>query len=277
MKPVILIVDDEESVRESFRLVLQDDYELAFAENSQSALKALKTRAFDLCLLDILLPDGSGLDLLRQVKRRDESLDVIMVTALQGVDTALDAMKLGAYDYITKPYKIDELCELVKRVLTKRGLEKENRFLRAEVAGRKPVSLMGKSRPLQDLLKKIAGVSKADLPLLILGETGTGTDEAAREVHGQSLRARGPFITVSCASLSRGQAEKEIFGEEGDETRKKPPQLGKLEFADGGTLFLDQADRFTPSGFNHFYIFNCFHAEIRDAPLLGATKFSCAT
>ncbi|HTC22403.1 MAG TPA: response regulator, partial [bacterium] len=121
MKPVILVVDDEESVRESFRLALQDYYELAFAEDAKATIHILKNQTFDLCLLDIMLPDGSGIDLLRQIKRRDESIEVIMVTALTGVDTALDAMKLGAYDYITKPYKLDELYELIKRVLAKKS------------------------------------------------------------------------------------------------------------------------------------------------------------
>ncbi|HEY5040327.1 MAG TPA: response regulator, partial [bacterium] len=98
MKPVILVVDDEESVRESFRLALQDEYALTFAEDAKSTLKLIKSQSFDLCLLDIMLPDGSGIDLLRQIKRRDEFIDVIMVTALTSIDTALDAMKLGAYD-----------------------------------------------------------------------------------------------------------------------------------------------------------------------------------
>ncbi len=243
MKPVILVVDDEESVRESFRLALQDKYELSCAEDAKATLRILKSQNFDLCLLDIMLPDGSGIDLLRQIKRRDESLDVIMVTALTGVDTALDAMKLGAYDYITKPYKIGELYEVIERVLEKRALEKENRFLREELSARKPVCLIGSSRAVQELTKKIAGIAKADLPVLLQGEMGSGVEEAARELHAQSLRHRGPFITAPCASFSKAQLEKELFGEEGDEARNKSPQIGKLEFADGGTLFLDQVDR----------------------------------
>jgi DNA-binding NtrC family response regulator len=243
MKPVLLIVDDEESVRESFRLALQDDYNLTFAEDAKTTLRILKNQNFDLCLLDIMLPDGSGLDLLRQIKRRDESIDVIMVTALTGVDTALDAMKMGAYDYITKPYKIDELYELIKRVLTKRALQKENKFLREEMNQRKPVSLIGSSKALQELVKKITGVAKAELPVLISGEMGSGVEEAAREIHAQSLREKGPFIVVPCASFPKNQLERELFGEEGDETKSKQPQIGKLEFADKGTLFLEQADR----------------------------------
>ena len=243
MKPNLLIVDDDESVRDSFRLALQDDYDLTFAEDAKTTLKVLKSQIFDLCLLDIMLPDGSGLDLLKQVKRRDESIDVIMVTALTGVDTALEAMKWGAYDYITKPYRIDELYELIKRVLAKRALEKENRFLRLEMNRKKPVSLVGSSRALQEVAKKISSAAKSDLPVLILGEMGTGTDEVAREIHQDSSRSQGPFITLSCASLSKSQMERELFGEEGDESRNKTPQIGKLEFADQGVLFLDQVDR----------------------------------
>jgi len=243
VKPVLLIVDDEESVRESFRLALQDEYQLAFAEDAKSTLRILKTQNFDLCLLDIMLPDGSGIDLLRQVKRRDESVDVLMVTALTGVDTALEAMKLGAYDYITKPYKIDELYELIKRVLAKRALEKENRFLREELGAKKPVCLMGNSKVIQEVGKKIAAVAKSDSTVLLQGESGSGVEEAAKEIHHQSLRTRGPFITVACGSFSKAQLERELFGEEGDEAKNKSPQIGKLEFADGGTLFLDQVDR----------------------------------
>ena len=243
VKPVILIVDDEESVRESFRLALQDEYHLAFAEDAKATLRILKSQTFDLCLLDIMLPDGSGLDLLKQIKRRDETIDVIMVTALTGVDTALEAMKSGAYDYITKPYKIDELYELIKRVLAKRSLEKENRFLREEISAKKPVCLLGGSKAIQELGKKISAAAKSDSEVFLQGEMGSGVEEVAREIHNQSPRNRGPFITVSCGSFSKAQLEKELFGEEGDETKGKSPQIGKLEFADGGILFLNQVDR----------------------------------
>lgn len=243
MKPILLIVDDEESVRESFRLALQDDYQLAFAEDAKSTLRILKSQTFDLCLLDIMLPDGSGIDLLRQIKRRDETIDVIMVTALTGVDTALEAMKLGAYDYITKPYKIDELYELIKRVLAKRALEKENRFLREEMSSKKPVCLLGGSKAINELGKKISTLAESDSAVLLQGEIGTGVEEVAREIHAQSARCRGPFITVSCGSFHKTQLERELFGEEGDEAKNKSPQIGKLEFADGGTLFLEQVDR----------------------------------
>ncbi len=243
MKPLILIVDDEESVRESFRLALQDYYELAFAEDAKATIRILKNQTFDLCLLDIMLPDGSGLDLLRQIKRRDESIEVIMVTALTGVDTALDAMKAGAYDYITKPYKIAELYELIKRVLAKKALEKENQFLREELGLKKPASLLGNSKAVQEVIKQISKVSKEETPVLIRGEMGSGLEEVAREIHSKSPRHRGPFITLFCGSLSKGQIEKDLFGEEGDEGKNHTAQIGRLEFANTGTFFFEQVDR----------------------------------
>ncbi len=243
VKPLILVVDDEESVRESFRLALQDHYELVFAEDAKTTIRILKNQTFDLCLLDIMLPDGSGLDLLRQIKRKDESIEVIMVTALTGVDTALDAMKLGAYDYLTKPYKIAELYELLKRILAKKALEKENRFLREELALKKPISLIGNSKAIQEVVRQINDVSKLESPVLIRGEMGSGLEEVAREIHSQSVRKRNPFITLSCGSISKGQLEKELFGEEGDEAKNQSSQIGKLEFANSGTFFLEQVDR----------------------------------
>lgn len=242
MNAHLLIVDDEESVRESFRLALQDKYQLTFAEDIKSALKALKLRDYELCLLDILLPDGSGLDLLKQVKRRDETLDVIMVTALQGVDTALDAMKLGAYDYVTKPYKLDDLYAVIHRALMKRKLERENRYLREERQHHQPLVFLGSSPVLQEFRLKVEGMAGADFPILMTGETGSGQEDIAREIHRLSPRSRGPFIRLDGSSVPRGHWEVELFGWESDDSRKQTSQIGKLDFAQGGTLFLDQAD-----------------------------------
>ncbi len=245
MKPTILIVDDGENVRESFRLLLQDEHELFFAGDFKTTLKLLKTKVFDLCLLEISLPDGSGLDLLRQIKRRDESIDVIMVTALHSVDTALEAMKLGAYDYITKPFKMDELQQIIGRVLSKRALEKENRFLREERNHPKPVGLAGSSKAIQETLRKIGEAAKTEQPVLITGEMGNGPEDIAREIHRYGRRQREPFVSVSCYSPGRGHWEPEFFGQEPNESKKWTSQIGKLEFANGGTLFLDQVERLT--------------------------------
>jgi two-component system, NtrC family, response regulator AtoC len=240
VKPVLLIVDDEESVRESFRLALQDDYDLIFAEDAKTTLHVLKNQPFDLCLLDIMLPDGSGLDLLRQMKRRDESIDAIMVTALQGVETALDAMKGEARDYITKPFKIDELRGLIKKVLAKRNLERETRFLKAEITHQKPLCLTGTSKVLQDLVKKVEAASRSETSVYLTGEEGTGVEEVARQIHLGSRRKKGFFVSQICSSQSEKQLERELFGEE---ITGQLPQMGKLEFAHKGTLFLKQIDR----------------------------------
>lgn len=242
MKHYLLIVDDEESVRESFRLALQDHYELIFAVDVKSTLKALKLREFDLCLLDILLPDGSGMDLLKQAKRKDETMEIIMVTAVQGVKSALDAMKLGAYDYVTKPFKLEELYAVIQRALQKRALLKENRYLKESRQNEPSPSFIGSSPAFKNFIKKVEGMAAVDFPVLLLGELGSGSEVIARELHGLSARSKGPFVRLNCSSVPRGQWEIELFGQEGDDSKKRGPQLGKLDFAQGGTLFLDQID-----------------------------------
>ncbi len=238
MKPALLIVDDEESVRESFRMVLQNDYDLAFAEDAKSTLRLLKKQTFNLCLLDIMLPDGSGLDLLRQMKRLDESIDVIMVTALQGVETGLNAMKGEARDYITKPFNIEELRGLIKKVLSKKTMEMKKNAL-SELGASEILWLKGPSKAVRDLARKMGRMAFSKKPVCLIGERGSGVEEAAREIHLKSRRAQGPFVTLNCA-LPENILERELFG---GETDGKIPQIGKLEFADKGTLFLKQIDR----------------------------------
>jgi two-component system, NtrC family, response regulator AtoC len=236
MKPSLLIVDDEESVRESFRLVLQDDYDLSFAEDAKTTLRVLKNQTFNLCLLDIMLPDGSGLDLLRQMKRRDESIDVIMVTALQGIETGLDAMVGKAQDYITKPFNINELRGLIAKTLAKRTLKNPS----VGINKPEPLCLMGTSAVTGDLVKKIEAAALSEKPVCLRGEKGAGVEEVAREIHMRSRRSEGPFVTFNCSNPVEKQMEGELFGEEAD---GKLPQVGKLEFANKGTLFLRQIDR----------------------------------
>jgi DNA-binding NtrC family response regulator len=246
VKPTFLIVDDEQNIRESFRQALQDDYNLVFAQDAKSALRVLKTQTFDLCVLDSRLADGGGMELLRQIKRRDENTDVVMAVAAQDIDATLDGFRLGAYDYITKPYKPDELDRLVRRVMVKRALEKENRVLREEMGRRSAVGLIGNSEKLREMKGKISNAAKTLLPVLLTGEMGCGFEEVAREIHAQSASNRGPFITVPCAASGKGNTEGELYGKSGDETRNKPSRVGKLEFAEGGTLFLEQVDRLAP-------------------------------
>ncbi len=243
MKPTLLIVDAEESSRDSLQLILEEEYDLVFAEDAKSTLRILKSTAFNLCLLDLMLPDDSGIDLLRQIKRRDESLEVIMVTALQNVDTALEAMKLGACDYISKPFQVNELLEIIKRVLNKRAIERENRFLKGECFSQTPVSLIGNSKVIREVLRRIKEIAMADAPVLIRGEMGSGNEDVAQEIHRQSQRQNESFVVIPCGALSRGQLNVELFGQEGDEEKNKSAQIGKLEFAEKGTLYLEKVER----------------------------------
>ncbi len=242
MKAHLLIVDDEESVRESFRLALKEMYDLTFAEDFKSGLKAIKQREYDLYLLDILLPDGSGLDLLKQVKRRDEGLDVIMVTALKDSDTGLESMKNGAYDYLTKPYKLEELYAVIQRALGKRNLEKEIRYLKQDHQDDSHFVFLGSSPEIKVLRKKIEGIAREDVPVLMTGEPGCGQEAIAREIHRQSARSKGPFIRLNASSVIRNHWDGELFGLEGPDSPKKESQIGKLDFANDGTLFLDHAE-----------------------------------
>ncbi len=243
MRPTLLIVDGEESVRETLRLVLEKDHDLVFAGDAKTAFRLIKTTAFNLCLLDLRLPGGSGIDLLRQIKRRDESLEVILATASQSVDAALEAMKLGAYDYITKPFKMDDLLEKIKRVLNKRILERENRFLKSGNQKQTPASLSGNSKAIREVMRKIKEIAIAETPVLIREESGGGSEDVAREIHRQSHRKNGPFVIIHSGAFTKVQLNIELFGQEWDEEKNVAAQIGKLEFAEKGTLYLDRVER----------------------------------
>lgn len=239
MKNHLLIVDDEEGVREAFRMALQDRYRLKFAANAKETLKALKEDRFDLCLLDIMLPDGSGLDLLRQVKRRDPAIEVIMVTALQGVETALEAMKGRAHDYITKPFRVDQLLVKIRELLE-----------RGEDGSEGP----GEERGLKQwwdeaaigpsIKRSLEKAARQGAPVWLTAPRNNGADRVARFLHEKSGRSQGPFVLLDCASLTPQGMELELFGED---RKNRAPSVGKIEFASGGTLYLAGADRL-PAG-----------------------------
>lgn len=240
MKHQLLIVDDEEGVREAFRMALQDRYRLKFAASAKDTLKALKEDRFDLCLLDIMLPDGSGLDLLRQVKRRDPAIEVIMVTALQGVETALQAMKGRAHDYITKPFRVDQLLVKIQELLERREEGREGTDENEGGLGqwRKEAVLAPSVR------KSLEKAARQGAPVWLTAPKNNGTDQVARFLHEKSGRPQGPFVVLDCVSLSSQALELELFGED---RKNRAPSVGKVEFALGGTLFLSGADRL-PAG-----------------------------
>jgi len=245
VRPVILVVDDDPGLRESFRLILEDEYDVLEAQDGRAALSVLRGSQVDLVLLDIRLPDMDGIEVLERIKALDEHLEVILVTAVQTVQTAVAAMKLGAADYVTKPFEEEQILALVRRMLRKRALDREVVYLRSELARQHDVQeLIGQHPRMQWLHQMIASVARTPVTVLIAGESGTGKELIARAIHRQGRQGPGresPFVPVNVAAIPDGLLESELFGhEKGAFTGAAGRKLGKLELAHGGTLFLDE-------------------------------------
>lgn len=212
------------------------------AEDASHALKLLQNNAIDLILLDVRLPKIDGIELLKRVKKIDKDMMVIMITAVQETRTAVEAMKLGAYDYISKPFDYDELCLLVKKALEQKVLLKENLFLHSELARISEYDeLIGESPEMKQVNRLINRAAQSDSAVLILGESGTGKELIARAIHNQSERKDAPFVAINCAAIPDSLLESELFGHEsGAFTGAAERKLGKFETADGGTIFLDE-------------------------------------
>src|SRR6266702_7314973 len=192
-RPVILVVDDDPGVRESFRLILEDHYDVLDVPDGPRALEVVRSAQVDLVLLDIRLPDMDGIEVLERTKAIDEGIEVILVTAVKTVRTAVAAMKLGAFDYLTKPFEEDELLQLVRRALEKRSLEREVAFLRSELArAHDSDEIVGRHPTIEKLHGLIAQVARTPTTVLITGESGTGKELVARAIHHQGPRREEP-------------------------------------------------------------------------------------
>jgi DNA-binding NtrC family response regulator len=242
------VVDDEPNVRESFRLVLEDAYDVIEAPDGARALEAVRTSQVDLVLLDIRLPEMDGIEVLERIKAIDDGIEVILVTAVKTVRTAVEAMKLGAFDYVTKPFDEDELLSLVRRALQKRSLEREVTFLRGELARRHDgEDIVGVHPEMQKLSRLIAQVARTTTTVLITGESGTGKELIARAIHDRGPRRDKPFVPVNPAAIPESLVESELFGhEKGAFTGAHQRKLGRFELAQGGTLFLDEIGLLRP-------------------------------
>ncbi len=241
----ILIVEDEEIERVS----LQDDlreagYETLAFESPIPALELLETEKFDVVLTDLKMPKMNGIQFLQKLKARHEKIDIIMMTAHATVKTAVEAMKLGAYDYLTKPFEIDELLQLLQRLQKLRKLVDENVQLRRQLQERHSFGkIIGKSAVMQSIYQQLEIVANSDTTVLITGETGTGKEMIADAIHYNSRRASGPYLKVSCAILSREILESELFGHvRGAFTGAAQDKQGRFELANGGTILLDDVD-----------------------------------
>ena len=245
----ILIVDDEPIVQQSlgdwFR---QDGYKVDTASNGKEALRLAAERHHDIALVDIKMPGIDGLDLQERLVKECPDLTIIVMTAYASVESAVRALKNGAYDFITKPFDPDELSHLVRRAAEHRSLRSENARLReqlAEAAGTAPiVGVSGAMRHVHELIDAVAG---SDATVLVRGESGTGKELVARAVHARSPRRFGPLVVVNCGALPEGVLESELFGhEKGAFTGAQFRHKGKFEMADGGTIFLDEIGTVTP-------------------------------
>jgi DNA-binding NtrC family response regulator len=247
-RPVVLVIDDDPGVRESFRLILEDHYDVTDVPDGPAALDVVRTSAVDLVLLDIRLPGIDGIEVLERIKALDEGIEVILVTAVKTVRTAVAAMKLGAFDYLTKPFEEDELLSLSRRALERRALEREVAFLRSELArAHDSDEIVGRHPTIEKLHGLIAQVARTPTTVLITGESGTGKELVARAIHHQGPRREGPFIAVNPAAIAETLIESDLFGHErGAFTGAHQRKLGKFELAQGGTLFLDEIGTLRP-------------------------------
>jgi DNA-binding NtrC family response regulator len=241
-KPHILIVDDDPAARQSLEVILEDDYEVLSVGSGRDAVETLQKLPVDLILLDVNMPEMDGLETLRRVKERDEEVDVIMVSALNLARKAVDAIKLGAYDYITKPYEPEDILSTVARVVSRRNLHKELDFLRKEVeASHGFDQIISQNKRMLEIFELIKKVAFTSTNILITGESGTGKELVARAIHNQGDRKNGPFVAINCASIPSELMESEMFGhEKGAFTGAHTRTIGKFEYANRGTLFLDE-------------------------------------
>jgi len=242
VKKVILIVDDEKNTREGLRNALEDHYDVCVAGDISGARAIMETEQVDLLLTDLRLGGESGMDLLAWALRQQNPPVCIMMTAYGSVDAAVDAMKHGAYDFVTKPVNIDRLDLLVKRALHGSEIERENTRLREQIDKKFGLeSFVGESPAISRVLETIRQVAPSRATVLVTGESGTGKELAAHAIHQLSPRRRGPFIAVHCAALSPQLLESELFGhEKGSFTGASERRIGRFEQAAGGTLFLDE-------------------------------------
>jgi nitrogen regulation protein NR(I) len=246
MKPSILIVDDEKTVRYSFKVMFEDEYRVLTAEDGMSALNILDTSfiGVDIVFLDVKMPGMGGIEALKKIKEMTTNIPVIIMTAFSDSDTAIEAMKEGAFDYLTKPLDGSQLQEIIEKALASARLQKEASFCvetdKLSLSDKED-TIVGKSQAILDICKMIGQVADTDVSVLIAGESGVGKELVARAIYNHSTRKGKPFMAVNCAALPEGVVESELFGcEKGAFTGAEKRRIGRFEQCDKGTIFLDE-------------------------------------
>jgi two-component system response regulator HydG len=245
----ILVVDDDESNRVTLqRLLGREGFQVVDVASGREAMEVLRAERVDLVLTDLKMPGMSGIDLLRAVRTVDPDIEVVVMTAYGTVETAVEAMKEGAYDFVAKPLRRLELVTCVRKALEKRALQLENRRLRDQLAAVGEGEIIGQSDAMRSLLDEVEQVAPADVTVLVTGESGTGKGRLARLLHRMSRRRDSRFITVNCAAIPETLLESELFGyERGAFTGATQRKEGRFDLARGGTLFLDEITEMTSS------------------------------
>src|ERR1043165_1617826 len=249
MVPSVLIVDDEKHTREGLQQALAENYDVTVAANAEEAFNLLDAQPFDVVLTDLRMPGKSGLKIIDKALALPQRPAVLMMTAYGNIDTAVEAMKRGAVDFLTKPVNIERLEGLIQRALKTKTLEGEVQNLHERLDEKfKIEGIIGTSSKLKEVLEKMKLVAPSRATILIEGESGTGKELIAQAVHQYSPRLRGPFVAVHCAALSENLLESELFGHErGSFTGATERRIGRFESADGGTLFLDEIGEISQS------------------------------
>lgn len=236
----VLVVDDEKPVRDSIKMILEyEKFDVQFAEDGPSATERLESTAFDLVLLDIKMPGEDGLKVLRRIRQTHTDLPVVMISGHGTIETAVEATRLGAYDFLPKPLDSDKLVIVARNAVEQHRLMAEYRRMKESVEGKD--AILGSSQKIRDVIASIERVAPTDVRVLISGENGSGKELVAKAIHRLSKRGAKPLVEVNCAAIPNELIESELFGHErGAFTGASSQRLGKFELADGGTIFLDE-------------------------------------
>lgn len=248
--PSVLIIDDDETVRDVLRSFLSGKgFEISLAEDGQTGLELIKNNKYDIILTDLMMPTLTGIDLLKEVSAANITTPILVITAFGTVQTAVEAMKLGAFEYVTKPFNLDEIMLVIEKALNVSKLQKENVMLKMQLMKKYQYEgLIGDSPEMQSVYRLIAQVADTDSTVLVLGESGTGKELIAKTIHYNSSRSQGPFVPINCAAIPRELLESELFGhEKGAFTGAINTRIGRFELAQNGTLFLDEVGELDPS------------------------------